>query len=54
MGDSFALVRGVMLVPFTLRTVWQLPVITPLPVTPLTLTIIWLEEILSEKPRVVF
>jgi hypothetical protein len=42
------------LVPFTLRTVWQLAVITLVPVVPLALTMMPLEEFLNQILKVVF
>lgn len=54
MGNSFAFVREMTLVPFTLRTVWQLAVITLVPVVPLALTMMPLEEFLNQILKVVF
>jgi hypothetical protein len=54
MGNSFAFVREMTLVPFTLRTVWQLAVITLVPVVPLALTMMPLEEFLNQIVKVVF
>ena len=42
------------LVPFTMQTVLQLAVATLLPVVPLTLTMISLEELLERLLKIVF
>ena len=47
LGNSFEVVKGMRWVPFTLQTVLQLAVTTLLPVVPLTLTMISLEELLD-------
>jgi hypothetical protein len=54
MGNSFEVVKGMRLVPFTLQTVLQLAVVTLAPVVPLTLTMISLEELLTQAIRMVF
>lgn len=53
LGNSFEVVRGMRLVPFTRDTVLQLAVITLLPVAPLLLTMISLEELLKHLLQVV-
>ena len=47
LGNSFEVVTGMRLVPFTMRTVVQLAVVTLLPVVPLLLTMIPLKELLE-------
>jgi hypothetical protein len=54
LGNSFEIVRNMSLVPFTRNTVLQLGVITLLPVAPLLLTVVPLEELLKQLLRVVF
>ncbi len=54
LGNSFEVVKGMRLVPFTLRTVLQLAVVTLLPVAPLLLTMFSLEELLERLLKVVF
>jgi hypothetical protein len=54
LGNSFEVVKGMRLVPFTLQTVLQLAVVTLAPVLPLTLTMISLEELLTQALRMVF
>ena len=54
MGNSFEVVRGMLLVPFTRNTVLQLAVITLLPVAPLLLTMVSLEDLLTRLLQVVF
>jgi hypothetical protein len=54
LGNSYEIVRTMSLVPFTKNTVVQLAVITLLPVGPLLLTVIPLEELLKQLLRVVF
>ncbi len=54
LGNSFEVVKGMRLVPFTLQTVLQLAVVTLAPVVPLTLTMISLEELLTQALRMVF
>ena len=46
-GNSFQVVEGMRLVPFTRKTVLQLAVIALLPVAPLLLTMVSLEELLK-------
>ena len=53
MGNSFEVVRGMRLVPFSGQTVMQLAVATLLPVLPLTLTMISLEELLGRLLKIV-
>ena len=53
LGNSFEVVRGMRLVPFTRDTVLQLAVITLLPVAPLLLTMVSLEELVKQLLQVV-
>ena len=48
LGNSFEVVKEMRWVPFTLATVFQLAVTTLVPVLPLMLTMISLEELLDE------
>ena len=54
LGNSFEVVKEMRLVPFTMQTVLQLAVITLLPVAPLLLTMIPLEELLERLLKAVF
>ena len=54
MGNSFDVVKGMRFVPFTGQTVLQLAVTTLVPVVPLMLTMISLEELLERLLKVVF
>jgi hypothetical protein len=54
LGNSFEIVRSMRLVPFSKDTVLQLAVITLLPVAPLLLTMVSLEELLKRLLQVVF
>ena len=54
LGNSFEVVRGMRWVPFTGQTVLQLAVATLLPVLPLTLTMISLEELLDRLLKLAF
>jgi len=54
LGNSFEVVKSMRFVPFTLQTVLQLAVTTLVPVVPLTLTMISLEELLERLLRVLF
>ena len=54
LGNSFEVVRSMSVVPFTRNTVLQLAVITLLPVTPLLLTMVSLEELVKRLLQVVF
>ena len=54
LGNSFEVVKGMKLVPFTLRTVLHLAVITLLPVAPLLLTMMPLEELLGRLLKLLF
>ncbi len=54
LGNSFEVVRGMRWVPFTGQTVLQLAVTTLLPVVPLTLTMISLEQLLDQLLKLVF
>jgi hypothetical protein len=53
MGNSFEVIKGMRLAPFTLQTAVQLAVATLLPVLPLTLTMIPLEELLDRLLQIV-
>ena len=48
LGNSYQIVREMRMIPFTKDTVVQLAVITLLPVTPLLLTMVSLEELLKK------
>jgi len=54
MGNSFEVLKGMRLAPFTLQTILQLAVTTLLPVLPLALTMVSLEELLSRLLKLVF
>jgi hypothetical protein len=54
LGNSFEIVQGMSVVPFTRNTAIRLAVITLLPVTPLLLTMVSLEELLKHLLKVVF
>jgi len=53
LANSFEVVKGMRLVPFTMQTVGQLAVATLAPVLPLTLTMISLEQLLERLITVV-
>ena len=54
LGNSFEVLKDMRFVPFTLRTVLHLAVMTLLPVLPLTLTMISLEELLDRLLKIAF
>lgn len=54
LGNSFEVVKDMRWVPFTLPTVLQLAVTTLVPVVPLTLTVISLEELLERLLKLLF
>jgi hypothetical protein len=54
LGNSFEVVKGMRWVPFTMQTVLQLAVTTLVPVVPLMLTMISLEQLLERLLKVVF
>lgn len=54
LGNSFAVVRGMKLAPFSKETVLQLAVLTLLPLLPLTLTMISLEQLLDRLLKIAF
>jgi len=54
LGNSYEVVKEMRLVPFTLQTVLQLTVTTLLPVAPLLLTMVPLDELLEGLLKVVF
>ena len=54
LGNSYELVRNMRVVPFTRDTIVQLAVITLLPVAPLVLTMIPLEELLARLLKILF
>ena len=54
LGNSFEIVRGMRIVPFSRDTVIQLAVITLLPVAPLLLTMVSAEELLKRLLQIVF
>ncbi len=54
LGNSFEVVRGMRSVPITKEAVFQLAVLTLVPLLPLLLTMISLEELLGRLLKVVF
>ena len=54
MGNSFEVVKGMRFVPFTSQTVLQLAVALLLPVAPLLLTMVSMEELVTRLLRAVF
>jgi hypothetical protein len=54
LSNSFEVIRSMNLVPFTRNTVVYLAVITLLPVSPLVLTMVSLEDLLGQLVKVVF
>ena len=54
LGNSYTVVNEMRLMPFTLRTVLQLAAITLLPIAPLLLTMIPLDELLERLLKVVY
>ena len=54
LGNSFEVVKGMRFVPFTFQTVLQLAVTTLLPVLPLMLTMISLEELIERLLKIIF
>jgi hypothetical protein len=54
LGNSYAVVKEMRLVPFTMPTVLQLAITTLLPVGPLLLTMIPLEELLERMLKIIF
>ena len=54
LGNSFDVVKDMRWVPFTLPTVLQLAVTTLLPVVPLTLTMISLEDLHERLLKLLF
>jgi hypothetical protein len=54
LGNAFEIVRSMRVVPFTRDTVLQLAVITLVPVAPLLLTLVSLEELLTRLLQIVF
>ncbi len=54
LGNSFEVVKGMRFVPFTLQTVLQLAITTLVPVVPLMLTMISLEELLERLLKILF
>ena len=54
LGNSYEVVKGMRFVPFTAQTVLQLAITTLVPVVPLMLTMISLEELLERLLKVVF
>jgi hypothetical protein len=54
LGNSYAVVKEMRIMPFTMQTVLQLAVTTLLPVAPLLLTMIPLEELLGRLLKIVF
>ena len=54
LGNAFAVVRGMKLAPFSKETVIQLAALTLLPLLPLTLTMISLEQLLDRLLKIAF
>jgi hypothetical protein len=54
LGNSFEIIKGIRPIPFTKETVIQFIVIIMLPVLPLTLTIMPLEELITKFLGVIF
>ena len=54
MGNSFDVVKGMRMVPFTLQTLKQLAVATLLPAVPLLLTMFSLQQLLGRLLKVIF
>jgi hypothetical protein len=54
LGNSFEVIRTMRLVPFSKETVFQLGVVTLIPLLPLTLTMISFEELLKRLLSAVF
>lgn len=54
LSNSFNVVRDMRLVPFSRTTVLQLALLTALPLAPLTLTMIPLEELIDRAMTIVF
>jgi hypothetical protein len=54
LGNSFEVVQGMRLVPFTWQTVLQLAVATLLPAAPLLLTMFSLEQLLGQVMKMLF
>jgi hypothetical protein len=54
LGNSYEVIKEMRLVPFTVRTVFQLGVTTLAPIAPLLLTVFPLSDLLSQLLRVVF
>jgi len=54
MGNSYEVIKDMRIVPFSLRTVLQLSIITLVPVIPLMLTMISLEDFLEQLIKMVF
>jgi hypothetical protein len=54
LGGSFEMVKGMRVAPFTLRAVLHLSVTTLLPVLPLLLTVIPLEQLLGRLLKIIF
>jgi hypothetical protein len=54
LGNSFGFVRDMRLVPFSLEDVLRLAIATAIPLLPLLLTIMPLEELLTRLAKIVF
>jgi hypothetical protein len=54
LGNSFEVVKGMRLAPFTWQTVVQLALATLLPVAPLLLTMVSLEQLLGQALKMLF
>jgi hypothetical protein len=54
LGNSFGFVREMRLVPFSLQDVFRLAIATAIPLAPLLLTIMPLEELLTRLAQIAF
>ena len=54
LGNSFEVIKGMRMVPFTMRTVFELGVTTLAPIAPLLLTMFPLSDLLTQLLRVIF
>ena len=54
LGNSFEFIRGMKVVPFSVRVILQLAVVTLLPALPLVLLVVPIEKILDLMTKAVF
>jgi hypothetical protein len=54
LGNSFGFVRDMRLVPFSLEDVFRLALATAIPILPLLLTIMPLDELVTRLAKIVF